>query len=212
MNTSKEIAQLLLNNHSVGISLDKPITFKSGILSPIYVDNRSIIFHPEYWHQIIQGFVDLIAKNQLDYDVIAGVAVGAVPHSSALAYQVHKPSIFIRKEAKSHGKTQRIEGGDIQGKKVLLIEDLITTGGSSLSAIEEIRSAGGICKDCMAIVSYEMEVAQQNFLAADVRLYTLTNFQTILEIGQGSHFTPVEVRTALEWFDDPMNWKGNISE
>ena len=135
LNLMQSIAKALLNINAVGFSPQAPITFKSGIISPVYVDNRQLIFHPTEWHVIIEGFQSLIQAQALAFDVIAGVAVGGVPHSSALAYQLNKPSVFIRKEAKEHGKGKRVEGGDVQDKRVLLIEDLVTTGGSSLSGV-----------------------------------------------------------------------------
>ena len=131
-NTKHSIAKALLEIGAVGFSPHAPITFKSGILSPVYVDNRILIFHPEPWHCIIDGFCSLISDLPLEFDLIAGVAVGGVPHSSALAFVLNKPSVFIRKESKGHGKAQRIEGGPVEGMSVLLVEDLVTTGGSSL--------------------------------------------------------------------------------
>jgi len=209
MNTSltQSIAKALLKIKAVGFLPDNPVTFKSGIVSPVYVDNRQLIFHPKEWHTIVEGFNSLIDTESLEFDVIAGVAVGGVPHSSALAYITQKPSVFIRKEAKSHGKGNRIEGGDVDGKRVLLVEDLLTTGGSSLSGVEAIREAGGIVTNILAIVSYGFTEAQQAFDAANLTLHTLTNFETILDIALEQHlFTVTEADIIRDWFDNPHTW------
>ena len=142
MNTKRSVAKALLDIGAVGFSPAAPITFKSGIRSPVYVDNRALIYHPPAWHVVVEGFKALLDAAGVEFDIIAGVAVGGVPHSSALAYVLRKPSVFVRKEEKAHGKGQRIEGGAVRGKRVLLVEDLVTTGGSSLSAVDALRAAG----------------------------------------------------------------------
>lgn len=204
---SAEIAQALLEIGAIGFSPNHPITFKSGILSPIYVDNRRLPYHPTQWRIVIEGFQHLLESQDMEFDVIAGVAVGGVPHSSALAYAMQKPSVFVRKEAKGHGKGQRIEGGDISSKRVILIEDLVTTGASSLSGISALRKAGATVDYLLAIVSYEFTEAIQHFKSADVHLHTLTTFSTILEIAQNMNlFTDSEARLIHDWFNDPNGW------
>ncbi len=207
MSLTQSIAKALLNIKAVGFSPKSPITFKSGIVSPVYVDNRQLIFHPTEWHAVVEGFHTTITKNALEFDVMAGVAVGGVPHSSALAYITDKPSVFIRKEAKGHGKGNRIEGGDVNGKRVLLVEDLVTTGGSSLSGVEALRDSGAIVTDVLAIVSYGFIEAQEAFKNADLRLHTLTNFDTIQDIALSQKlFTSEEAQIIREWFNDPHSW------
>lgn len=203
----QSIAKALLSINAVGFSPQAPITFKSGIISPVYVDNRQLIFHPAPWHTIIEGFQALIKLQTLEYDVIAGVAVGGVPHSSALAYLLNEPSVFIRKEAKEHGKGKRVEGGEVQDKRVLLVEDLITTGGSSLSGVEALRESGAIVTDMLAIVSYGFREAKDAFEQANVNLQTLTNFDVILEVALAeSRFSLKEAGIIREWFDNPHDW------
>jgi len=203
----QSIAKALLKINAVGFSPQSPVTFKSGIISPVYVDNRQLIFHPTEWHSVVEGFHTLAEEQSLDCDVIAGVAVGGVPHSSALAYITASPSVFIRKEAKGHGKGNRIEGGDVKGKRVLLVEDLVTTGGSSLSGVEALRDAGAIITDVLAIVSYGFKESQEAFQHSELTLHTLTNFDTILaEALSQKLFTEAEASKIKEWFDDPHNW------
>lgn len=202
-----DIAGWLLGIEAVGFSPEKPIRFKSGILSPVYIDNRCLPFHPQAWHSVIGGFRALIEASGLDYDVIAGVAVGGVPHSSALAYTVSKPSVFIRKEAKEHGTQKRVEGGEVNGRRVLLVEDLVTTGGSSLSAVDALREEGAMVTDVLAIVSYAFAEGKRAFTEAGVRLQTLTNFQVIIEhaIASGS-LDQKHQQVVQQWFDDPQRW------
>ncbi len=204
---SQAVVEALLDIDAVGFSPKSPITFKSGIVSPVYVDNRRLPYHPEQWHIIIKGFIDAIHQHEIAYDLIAGVAVGGVPHSSALAYALKQPSVFVRKEAKAHGKTQRIEGGDVEGKRVVLVEDLVTTGGSSLSGIEALRDSGATVDTLLAIVSYGFAEAVDNLAINKIDLVTLTNFQEILdEAMTRGLFSMVEADVINDWFDDPHSW------
>ena len=206
-NTKQSIAKALLDIGAVGFSPNAPITFKSGIVSPVYVDNRQLIYHPAEWHTIIEGFQTAIEALALDYELIAGVAVGGVPHSSALAYIMNTPSIFIRKETKGHGKTRRIEGGAVSQKKVVLLEDLVTTGGSSLSGVCALRDAGAIISDLVAIVSYGFSEADKAFEQAEVKLHTLTDFETLLKAALSRDlFTDAEAGIIRDWFADPHGW------
>lgn len=203
----QSIAKALLNIDTIGFSPQSPITFKSGIVSPVYVDNRQLIYHPTEWHTIIEGFRSLIDDLSLKFDIIAGVAVGGVPHSSALAYQLKKPSVFIRKQEKEHGKSKRVEGGDVTEKRVLLIEDLVTTGGSSLSGVQALRDSDATVTDMLAIVSYGFREAQRAFEQVQVNLHTLTNFEIILDVALSENrFSPEEADIIREWFDDPHSW------
>lgn len=202
------IARALLEINAVGFTPDRPITFKSGIVSPVYVDNRSLPYYPSQWRNVIEGFQSLVHRLQLHFDVIAGVAVGGVPHSAALAYALERPSVFVRKEAKEHGKQKRIEGGSVQGRRVLLIEDLVTTGGSSLDGVAALREEGAIVEHTLAIVSYGFPEALTAFEAAGVQLHTLTHFQAILEQAQQSgKLNFPQSAVILDWLKDPHNWK-----
>ncbi len=204
---SKAVARALLEIGAVGFSLQNPITFKSGIISPVYVDNRRLPYYPEQWQVVINGFQELIYTDKIEFDIIAGVAVGGVPHSSALGFAMQRPSVFVRKEAKEHGKGQRVEGGDIDGMRVLLIEDLVTTGSSSLSGINALRNEGAIVDTLIAIVSYGFDEAQENFTNENVNLITLTNFKTILELAcELGKFGKTEHDVISDWFDDPHGW------
>ncbi len=178
----RSAAAALLDIHAVNFTVNEPVEFKSRIKSPIYIDNRTLISHPGPWRVIIEGFAAFIAASQIDFDVLAGVAVGGVTHCSALAYTLQKPSVFIRKEAKQHGLRKIIEGGDVSDLRVLLVEDHVTTGGSSMYAIERLRDAGAEISDVVSIISYGFTEAREQFENKGLQLHTLTDFDTLLSM------------------------------
>lgn len=181
MNIEQKVAEVLLRIGAVGFVLENPITFKSGIVSPVYVDNRKFPYHPDEWKVIIESFSEVINKEKINVDIIAGVEAAGIPHSATLGFFTKTPSVFVRKQAKDHGTKKMVEGGDVSGKKVLLIEDLVTTGGSSLSAVLSIRKEGGTVNDCLVIVSYDFKQAKDAFQNAEVKLHSLTSFPVILQ-------------------------------
>ena len=205
--TKRSIASALLEIGAVGFSPSAPITFKSGIRSPVYVDNRRLTFHPAAWRVVIDGFAALIQSRSLAYDALAGVALGGVAHCAAIGYELGAPAVFIRKEAKGHGKGKRIEGGDVAGRRILLIEDLVTTGGSSLSGVMALRDAGAKVADVLAIVSYGFAEAEEAFARQGLRLHTLTDFEAILKLAQDTDRLNADEMAALrKWLADPHNW------
>ena len=208
MSLKQSVAKALLEIGAVGFSPEAPVIFKSGIRSPVYVDNRCLIYHPEPWRLVIEGFKTLINTQNLAHDVIAGVAVGGVPHSSALAYLTGKPSVFIRKASKGHGKAQRIEGGTVENRRVILLEDLVTTGGSSLSAVDALIAAGAEVSDVLAVISYGFAQACAAFDRAGLRLHTLTDFATILEQArQIGALDEAQITLVSRWMVDPYHWE-----
>ena len=211
-NTKGSSAKALLEIGAVGFSPGSPLTFKSGIQSPVYVDNRQLIYHPSAWRVIIEGFQALIEARGLDFDLVAGVALGGVPHSSALAYCLKAPSVFIRKESKAHGKNQRVEGGSVDGLRALLVEDLVTTGGSSLSAVDALREAGAQVSDVLAIVSYGFSQTQVSFERAGLALHTLTDFDTVLALAlEEQTLTAEQVELIRAWQADPYTWSATLT-
>ena len=164
-------AQALLDIHAAVFSPDAPITFKSGIVSPIYVDNRRLPFEPAGLAHRYRSFTNLIATNDLTFDVIAGIETGGIPHSAALAYTIAYAFRFCAQAAE---RTMAQSGGSKAvkslGKRVLLIEDLITTGGSSLSGVEALQNEGATVVACLAIFSYEFPQASEAFSAVNVPL------------------------------------------
>lgn len=208
MTTKEKVATALLKIGSVGFApSEKPITFKSGIMSPVYVDNRKLPSFPAEWKVVIKSLGQLIVEAGLQYDFIAGIETAGIPHSSALGWDLEKPTVFIRKEAKDHGTKKRVEGGTVAGKRVLLLEDHITTGGSSLSGVEALRAEGATVTDCLAITSYAFAESDQAFEAAGVALHVLTDFETILAIAIAQNLVTQQDSDAVtNWLADPHAW------
>ena len=203
----EQVAQALLTIGAVGFKPDDPITFKSGILSPVYVDNRRLIFHPEQWRTVIEAIRQHVEDAQLHFDVIAGIETAGIPHSSALAYILGKPSVFVRKQAKEHGTRSRVEGGDVNGLRVLLIEDLVTTGGSSLAGVEALREAGAVIEECLAITSYGFAMSEHSFKVMGVHLHTLSPFSIIVrEARKMNIFDDAAMKVVEDWLVDPHGW------
>jgi orotate phosphoribosyltransferase len=207
LNAEIRVAQALLDAGAIRFSTDHPFRFKSGLLSPIYVDARCLPFHPGAWQIVLNELVDTVfASSHVDL-VIAGVAVGGIPHSSVVAYRTSLPHVFVRTTAKDHGTAQRIEGGDVTGRHTLLIEDMITTGGSSLQAVHALREAKALVHDVVAIVGYGFAEAAANFVEAGTSLRCLTNSGVILELAEEAGLlSPDQARTVRQWMADPVTW------
>ncbi|MDE1162995.1 MAG: orotate phosphoribosyltransferase [Acidobacteriaceae bacterium] len=204
----KQIAQAILEIGAAGFCASQPITFKSGIVSPVYCDNRRFPFWPTQWKQVIEGFAQVIAEEELACDVIAGVEAAGIPHSAALGFATAKPSVFVRKQAKDHGTKKLVEGGDVAGKRVVLVEDLVTTGMSSLAAIEMLRAEGAEVTDCFAIISYGFAEAEEKFRDAGVTLHALTTFGEVLETASAEgRVSEGEAAAVREWLRDPRDWR-----
>jgi orotate phosphoribosyltransferase len=204
---SRQIAAALIAIGGVGFRPASPITFKSGIKSPVYCDNRRFPFWPEQWAKVIADFERLIVEHNIVVDVIGGVEAAGIPHSAALGFAMQKPSIFIRKEPKEHGTRKRVEGGDVVGKRVVLVEDLVTTGGSSIAAIEALRSEGAVVTDCLAIISYNFPEAVELFAKRGVTLHATTTFEDVLGIAlQHGTITKADAELVLDWLRDPRGW------
>ena len=207
MTYSAQVAQALIDLRAFGYTPDQPITFKSGILSPVYIDNRVLPFHPLQWRTVIMAFAQLIEREQLAYDALAGIATAGIPHSAALAFHVQQPSLFIRKEAKGHGTQKRIEGGNVEGKRILLVEDLVTLGGSSLDGVAVLRDEGATVTDCLAIVTYGFEATAQRFTDAGVRLHVLLTFDELARYAVMAQYLPHGAVEVIEaWRQNPNEW------
>ena len=201
------VARALLDIGAVGFTPDHPITFKSGILSPVYVDNRRLPYWPDAWAVVIDGFQALIAEQNIGFDVLAGIETGGIPHSAALSYAMRRPSVFVRKQPKDHGTRSRIEGGVVAGKRVLLIEDMVSTGGSSLSGVEALRAEGVLITDCLSIVSFGFQEATSAFAEAGVTLHTLTSFPVIVAQALATgRFDESITNVVNDWLADPVGW------
>ena len=198
------VARALLEAGTVTLTPDEPVTFKSGLRSPVYVDNRRLIFQPGPWRIVIDAFAAALPTGE---SILAGVESAGIPHSSALAYSAGLPSVFVRKAAKQHGLGRRIEGGDVAGQRTILVEDMVTTGGSSLSAVEALREAGSAVSDCFAIITYGFSEALEAFDAAGVTLTTLTTFEAVVaEALTAGTVDEREAELVRSWLSDPHAW------
>ena len=205
--TMRPVARALLEAGAVTVTAHAPVTFKSGIRSPVYIDSRRLIFHPGPWHVVTEAFVERVSAIAGGVDVVAGVESAGIPHSSALAYSARLPSVFVRKQAKGHGLRRRIEGGDVAGRRVVLVEDMVTTGGSSLSALEVLRDVGAVVDVCLAIASYGFTEATDSFASARVSLGVLTTIETVLDEGHRSGRIDQPAADAVHaWLADPHGW------
>lgn len=204
---SREIADALIAIEGVSFRPTAPITFKSGIKSPVYCDNRRFPFWPNEWAKVIHGFEALIAERTIPVDLVGGVEAAGIPHSAALGFSMRLPSVFIRKELKEHGTKKRVEGGDVTGGRVVLVEDLVTTGASSIAAIEALRAEGAVVTDCLAIISYNFPEATELFEKAGIRLHVATTFQTVLA-GTLERKMIDETGAAVvrDWLEEPRSW------
>lgn len=207
MDTARSVARSLLEIGAVGFSVNASITFKSGIRSPVYCDNRTFPFHPAQWKVVINGFHQLIEGKKLNLDVIAGVEAAGIPHSAALGFHTGIPSVFVRKQLKDHGTKKLVEGGDVSGKRVVLIEDLVTTGGSSLKAVQALRNAGAVVTDVLVIVTYGFPESAQAFKDVGVSLHALTSFPVILTEAKAKGKISAEDEKAITaWTKNPHGW------
>jgi orotate phosphoribosyltransferase len=198
-------ARALLDIGAVVYTPSAPVTFKSGIVAPMYVDNRRLPFEPDAWHVVIDGLRALVVEQALEFDIVAGIETAGIPHGAALAYVLNAPFVFVRKQAKDHGLKRRVEGGSVAGKRVLLIEDLITTGGSSLSGVEALREDGAQVVACLAIFSYGFPQAAQSFESVGVPLLTLSTLTGLLEAAQErGDLSPEAVAAIHDWQEGIM--------
>ncbi|MBW5802822.1 orotate phosphoribosyltransferase [Coxiella endosymbiont of Ornithodoros amblus] len=208
VNQATEIAKLLLNIKAVTLNLYEPYRYISGILSPIYCDNRLIISYPEKRKVIIEAFLQLIEKNHLSFDVIAGTATAGIPHTAWIADRLNLPMVYVRAKAKIHGKQNQIEGRIRKGQRTLIVEDLISTGKSALAASLVLREKGVTITDCIAIFSYQLPQAQKNFSDANINCHALSHFDTLIEMAvDEGYIDEIEKQKALAWNKDPEHWQ-----
>jgi orotate phosphoribosyltransferase len=206
-NIEETVASQLLQIKAIKLQPANPFTWASGWKSPIYCDNRKTLSFPVVRDYMKQQFAAKITEMYADVDVIAGVATGAIAQGALVADLLKKPFVYIRSAPKGHGLENLIEGNLEAGQKVVIIEDLISTGGSSLKAVEAVRAAGGEVLGMLAIFSYGFQVAADNFSAAGVQLDTLSSYQTLLKVAvDNGHVTSEDLETLNDWRKAPENW------
>ncbi|MEK3901695.1 MULTISPECIES: orotate phosphoribosyltransferase [unclassified Paenibacillus] len=203
-NRSEQVASHLLEIGAVALRPQEPFTWTSGIKSPIYCDNRLTMAFPAVRNYIAEAFAELIRTSYPDAEVIAGTATAGIPHAAWVADKLGLPMAYIRDKAKGHGKQNQIEGLITPGQKVVVIEDLISTGGSSIKAAQAVQEAGGLPLAVLAIFSYELDRAVQAFAAAELPLQSLSNYSTLINVAlaQGK-IAESDVALLQSWRQDP---------
>lgn len=207
MNIKQTIAKDLLEIEAVFLSPNQPFTWASGIKSPIYCDNRITMSYPKVRKEIAQGLAEKIKQEFPEVEVIAGTATAGIPHAAWVAEILDLPMVYIRSKAKAHGKGNQIEGRIFEGQKMVVIEDLISTGGSVLEAAEAAKREGADVLGVAAIFTYELPKGKANFEAAGLPLVTLTNYSVLIEFAlENKTIDETELALLKEWKKDPENW------
>ncbi len=207
----RRIAGALLSIGAVALSPDAAFTWASGLRSPIYCDNRLTMAYPDVRRQIVRGFGELVDQLGLRPDVLAGTATAGIPHAAWLAEALDLPMVYVRSKPKEHGRQNQIEGKLERGQKVVVIEDLISTGGSSMSVVRALREAGAEVEAVLGIFSYGFPEAHRLFEEAGVPAYTLTTFAALMDVAAAEGRIPEAARGALEaWRKDPKAWSDAV--
>lgn len=206
--TAKKTAELLLQVKAIKLSPSEPFNWASGWKSPIYCDNRITLSYPPVRVFLKEEIAKIVEKNYGKPDVIAGVATGAIAIGILVAQELGVPFIYVRPEPKKHGRQNQIEGHLESGQNVVVIEDLISTGNSSLNAVDALKEAGAVVKGMVAIFSYGFDVATENFKNKNIDLVTLSNYENLLEQAlDSSYISDKELVLLHEWRRSPHTWK-----
>ncbi len=204
---SKTTAKNLLQIKAIKLQPANPFTWASGWKSPIYCDNRVTLSYPEIRNTIKSSFVKIISQNFPEAEIIAGVATGAIAHGVLVAEAMNLPFIYIRSSAKEHGMANLIEGKLDKNSKVVVIEDLISTGGSSLKAVDAVRNAGATVLGMVSIFTYGFKVAEENFQKSGCKLLTLSNYNDLIaSASESGYIKPEDLETLKNWRKNPENW------
>lgn len=205
---AREVAEYLLEIKAVVLNPSQPFTWTSGIKSPIYCDNRKTLSFPKVRTFIKTSFADILTDEFKHADVIAGVATAGIPHGALVADVLNLPFVYVRDKPKGHGLENQIEGKLEKGQKVFVIEDLISTGGSSLKAVEALREAGAEVLGLGAIFTYGFEKAVKAFEAADCKFFTLSNYEILLDKAiEDNYVKEAEKEELIQWYKDPESWR-----
>ncbi len=206
-NTAKKTAEVLLHINAIKLNPKTPFNWASGWKSPIYCDNRMVLSYPAIRNYIKSEMAKKLENTYGKPDVIAGVATGAIGIGALVAEELGLPFVYVRPEPKKHGRKNQIEGHLEKGQNVVVVEDLISTGKSSLAAVDALKSAGATVKGMVAIFSYGFEVAKNNFEEKKLDLYTLSNYENLLEQALDTNFINENESNVLsQWNANPSEW------
>ncbi|WP_026933681.1 orotate phosphoribosyltransferase [Christiangramia echinicola] len=206
--TAKKTAELLLQIKAIKLEPQQPFTWASGWKSPIYCDNRIILSYPMIRNYVRENFARQIEEKYGKPDVIAAVATGAIGIGMLVAEYLSLPFAYVRPEPKGHGRQNQIEGNLEEGQTVVVIEDLISTGNSSLNAVKALKEAGANVKGMFAIFTYGFDTSVKNFENLEIELHTLSDYENLIETAQNKNYINTEEAVVLrKWREDPANWK-----
>ncbi len=204
---AKEIARSLLQINAIKLEPANPFTWASGWKSPIYCDNRKSLSYPSLRKKLQKAFVEVVENHFEKPDVIAGVATGAIAHGLLVAEAMGLPFIYVRSSAKKHGLGNQIEGDLMPNANVLVVEDLVSTGKSSLEAVEALREAGANVIGMAAIFTYGFKAARENFEQANVELQTLSDYASLIDIAlESNYINEADLETLRYWREHPDKW------
>ncbi|KGA97751.1 orotate phosphoribosyltransferase [Alkalihalobacillus alcalophilus ATCC 27647 = CGMCC 1.3604] len=202
----KQIAEHLLNIEAVSLSPNEPFTWSSGLKSPIYCDNRLTMSYPVVRKEIAKGLAALIKEQYGEVEVVAGTATAGIPHAAWVSEELDLPMAYIRGKAKSHGKQSQIEGKIEKGQKVVIVEDLISTGGSAITSAKAIRESGAEVLGVVAIFTYELDKATANLAEAELEVAVLSNYSTLVEVAkEKGTISDKEWEKLTQWRKDPSD-------
>ncbi|WP_144474824.1 orotate phosphoribosyltransferase [Cytobacillus oceanisediminis] len=203
----KEIAESLLEIEAVSLQPDNPFTWSSGLKSPIYCDNRLTLSYPAVRRKVAKGLKDLIEQHFPETEMVAGTATAGIPHAAWVSELLDLPMCYVRSKAKGHGKGNQIEGKVTEGQKVVVVEDLISTGGSVIEAVQALRNAGCQVLGVVSIFTYELAKGEQQLKSSNIEAYSLTDFSTLAKIAEQKGLITKENLSSLEeWKQDPAEW------
>lgn len=206
--TAGKVAGMLLQIEAIKLSIEKPFTWSSGWKSPIYCDNRLSLSYPEIRTSIRDGLVQAIHENFAAAEGIAGVATAGIPQGTLVAEAMNLPFLYVRSKPKDHGMENLIEGRLTKGQKIVVVEDLVSTGGSSLKVVEALRKEGAQVLGMVSIFNYGFDLATRNFYEADVSLISLSDFSHLLTYAHDQKFiTEAQLASLKAWRVDPAGWR-----
>ncbi len=211
LETANTIAEKLLQIKAIKLNVDQPFTWASGLKSPIYCDNRITLSFPELRTYIRQQLAKAVQEHFGGIDVIAGVATAGIPQGVLVAEALGLPFVYVRPEKKAHGLANQIEGRLNSGQSVVVVEDLVSTGKSSLAAVDALREAGATVKGMVAIFTYGLKIADDNFARKNCSLITLSDYNHLIELAVSSNYVREDSKFALmEWRKSPQNWSAKF--
>lgn len=207
-----KIAEKLLDIKAVALNPNDPFTWSSGLRSPIYCDNRLTLSYPEVRKEIAAGLQSIILDKFPEAELIAGTATAGIPHAAWVSDKMELPMCYVRSKAKGHGKGKQIEGQAVKGQKVVVVEDLISTGGSAITAVKALREAGCEVLGVAAIFTYQLKKGKQMLAEEKIEAYTLTDIEALTKVAiEKGYIQEEDMKKLIEWRKDPSEW-GKVTQ